>query len=699
MNFLKQKPKYIAFVLASVVLLVFCLLNANVYFPLGSNIMDNSGDGLKNLYTFGYYLKYGDGLLFKGMLYPFGDHITYMDAQPLYVWLIWILDAVFKFKTDNPIVFIHLIILTNIYFAAYFIFLILKHFKTSNLIAIIGTIVIVLLSPQMYRTGDHFALASVGIIPFFWWWRLTITNSARQYFLFSILLSLVGFIHPYLLFMLVLLLLSYEFFRILIFRNKFIYLLFPIISFVLFYGVILLTDTAKNRPVTAWGAKQFSCKWYELLLPLNGIVKDYFTQHIKHIEQGYTEGHAYITVFGIFVLLYLLYNVVKKYNSFFAIKKEENAALLWFLAAIPILLFAFYLPFRWNETLFAPINPFKQFRGTGRFVFVFYYVYLVYVFVVIDKLYHQNKKGFKILFWLMVVITVYDINNAYLYLNIKNTKYGKTDAYNFYKNYTTKLLKNATNIAEYESIIVYPPSTEGTEKVWIDNDWDVKINSFWLSFFSGLPMANIHSSRVDFNDAMEIYQLSGFYTMPKPILQKFNPNKKQLLLLQQNRLNDNIPLVQKATLIDTLDNMALMEIDLKKIKTSTTQATWVDSTYTLIASKWSNTKAGILINNQTNILSVDFINNHYKKIRILFWYTPNYFKNATVPICSLYKLTENNQEYFIKDWRETHTDTYNYKEGWLCIDYELNAEMLSNKLLLKLDGKQFFVKDFSIYAK
>ena len=48
-----------------------------------------------------------------------------------------------------------------------------------------------------------------------------------------------------------------------------------------------------------------------------------------------------------------------------------------------------------------------------------------------------------------------------------------------------------------------------------------------------------------------------------------------------------------------------------------------------------------------------------------------------LPICSLYKLTENNQKYFIKDWRETHTDTYNYKDGWLCIDYELNAEMLS----------------------
>ncbi|HMZ94654.1 MAG TPA: hypothetical protein PLD56_09055, partial [Chitinophagales bacterium] len=194
-----------AFLVGFFVLFLFYVLNIEIFYPIGKNILDGSGDGLKNLYTFGYYLKYGKGLFFNGMLYPFGEHITYVDAQPLYVWLIWLVESIFHFKIENPIIYIHLIVLLNIYFATFFVFLILKHFKVSFFVAFVGTVVIVLLSPQIYRNGDHFALASVVVIPFFWWWRLQITTSNTNYFFYAVTLSLVGFIHPYLLFMVVLL--------------------------------------------------------------------------------------------------------------------------------------------------------------------------------------------------------------------------------------------------------------------------------------------------------------------------------------------------------------------------------------------------------------------------------------------------------------------------------------------------------------
>ncbi len=699
----KIKPSFGAFFTALFVLFIFCILTTEIFFPLGNNIIDGSGDGLKNLYTFSYYLKYGKGLFFNGMLYPFGEHITYVDAQPFYVWLIWLIESVFNFKFENPIIYIHLIILLNIFFAAFFVFLILKYFKVSLFIAFVGTVVIVLLSPQIYRIGDHFALGSIAVIPFFWWWRLQITTSNINYFFYAIILSTVGFIHPYLLFMVVLLLLSYEVLLLLFYKKRTVHFVFPIIAFLLFYSSILWTDTTTDRPKIAWGANAFSSNWYDLLLPINGAIKDFFIKKFPSIVPSYTEGHAYITVFGIFILLISVFYLTRYIYTHKNIKIQRDSIQLWVLAAMPILVFAFYIPFRWNEDFFAFINPFKQFRGTGRFVFVFYFVYMVFVFVYIEKLYHKNQAYvFKVLFWIFCLITMFDIYNTSNYLKNRFDSYGNKDAYNSYKNYTDNLTRKLDNISEYESIIVYPPSTEGTEKLWIDNDWNAKISSFWVSYFTGLPMANVHSSRVSFDNCMQIFQLSGFYTMPKPIVQKFKPNKKQLVLLKTERLNDDIPLVQNAKFIDSINDIALLEIDLNSIGTNKNNGVfWVDSSYTLLEQETFNNgnKSGLLINQTTKILELDLNSKTYNKLRILFWYTPNAFKVSSIPICSMYSIDENNKEIFIKDWRESHTNTYNYKDGWICVDYELSIDNKYKKLRFTINGNQIYLSDFCVYGK
>jgi len=134
-----RQNSFLALFVATCTLFVFYILNVEIFYPIGKNIMDGSGDGLKNLYTFSYYLKYVNGWHFNGMLYPFGDHITYMDAQPLYVWLIRVFESIFNIQTENPVIYIHLILLANIFIAAFFIFLILRHFGVRPLIAFTGT--------------------------------------------------------------------------------------------------------------------------------------------------------------------------------------------------------------------------------------------------------------------------------------------------------------------------------------------------------------------------------------------------------------------------------------------------------------------------------------------------------------------------------------------------------------------------------
>ena len=53
------------------------LFNTRVLTSLG-------GDGTKNLYTFLYHILYEKGTWFHGMNYPYGEHLVFTDAQPLF---------------------------------------------------------------------------------------------------------------------------------------------------------------------------------------------------------------------------------------------------------------------------------------------------------------------------------------------------------------------------------------------------------------------------------------------------------------------------------------------------------------------------------------------------------------------------------------------------------------------------------------
>lgn len=705
MQQIKNRDYIFALICSLSGIFIFILLTYPLYFPIGNRILDASGDGLKNLYTFAYYLKYGNGFTFNGLLYPFGEVVTYMDAQPLYVWIIWFLESTFHFHIENPIIYIHAIILINIQLAFFFIFLILRHFKTGILVSFLASIIIVLLSPQIYRSGDHFALASVAVIPFFWWCYLKISNKQKiHYFIYATGLVFIGFIHPYLILMVVMLLFFYEIIKSIFTKKLRPEIILPIYSMLLFYSILKIIDTKKDRPTTAWGAKEFACKIYDLLLPLNGWLKDYCMAKFPSIIPYYTEGHAYITIFGFFAAIYsvlAIYKLLYKKQTIQSV--PNNDIIIWLSASIPILCFAFYIPFAWNEDLFAIINPFKQFRGTGRFVVVFYFVYLVYSTVVVNKILKNKNKLVNVIMLLALLITMYDVYNSSKYLKMRYDMYGKENVYNFYKEYTNKLFSNIKDINKYESIIVYPPSTEGTEKLWIDNDWTAKINSFWVSYFSGLPMANVHSSRVSFDDCMKIYQLSGFYNMPKNIIDKFNPEKKQLILLKNERLQDDIPLIKNAHFVNSVEDISLLEIDLSTLRnTDPTKTTWIDTSYTFLAKNNFNTSKDtcLLIQKNTDVLNVKLNETRYfKSLRILFWYTPNLIKNSSVPICSMYSIDKHQEQNFIKDWREIHTNTYNFKDNWLCVDYELPIDSTVKNILFKLDGNNFYVDNFEVYGR
>ena len=81
-------------VLISLMLVAMALLLGDLLWHPNHYLFATGGDGLKNYFTAAWYVRYDNWLHFTGINYPFGEHITYTDAQPLLAYVLRGLDRI-----------------------------------------------------------------------------------------------------------------------------------------------------------------------------------------------------------------------------------------------------------------------------------------------------------------------------------------------------------------------------------------------------------------------------------------------------------------------------------------------------------------------------------------------------------------------------------------------------------------------------
>ena len=153
---------YSVFTIAFAILFLFynkVLLNLNNY------VFAPTGDGIKNYYTYMFQAKYGDSFWnFKGMNYPFYEHIVYTDAHPLLAFIVGKLGL-----AEYGVGILNFLMLISYPIAAVIIHSILKHYKVSSIWAFLGALSICFLSPQIFRLTGHLSLSYVFAIPLMWY--------------------------------------------------------------------------------------------------------------------------------------------------------------------------------------------------------------------------------------------------------------------------------------------------------------------------------------------------------------------------------------------------------------------------------------------------------------------------------------------------------------------------------------------------
>jgi hypothetical protein len=544
---------------AAIAVVVLFLLFPQAILHPNTFLFGGGGDGLKNATTFLYHLKFGDGLHYQGMNYPYGEHAAFADAQVALLWPLVKMAKVFPVIKNYGLAFLNFAMLLNIVLSAYIFCKIIRHYGTLNVLAVVGAIFITFFSPQIFRMFGHYALSYSALFGLAWWFLIQLQSGNRRFALYiSILLFIGGLLHFYHaviigMFLLCAFLLKSVATSI---RKEF---LFGMLATVAGIAAVLLfnkiTDTIIDRPNNPWGF--FAC---------NAYIRSVFLPHpndllafgdMKHDLRGFSEGFAYIGVIG---LLFTSICLIRFFR--FGIKKQldyTNFDVPVILASVIVLLFSMNFPWVLGLEFVVDYVPFlKQFRSTGRFAWVFFYVVNVFAFVNLNSIWNYlstKHKAWQALSILIALLACSEFSHRLwrIHGEYKNQIY----SYNMFLG--SEAIKgvhsNKVHPKDYQAILVLPFFHVGSEKFGIEDGASI-YEGLRNSLLNQLPLINVMMSRTSLSQSLKTVQLLSENASNKLWLNDVKDDRPILLLHANKTLEpQQNKLLQYATLIDSAQNV------------------------------------------------------------------------------------------------------------------------------------------------
>lgn len=552
-----------AFGLGCVIILAFY---GRFVFSPNNYLFSEGGDGLKNYYTFAWHINYDSSYThFRGMNYPYGEHVVFTDNQPLisniarFVHLNITPVGHYAIGINNLLLFVGLLITVLVLYKLLFA---LTH---NPRIAVAGAIVLAMLSPQINRFNGHFALAYCFVIPLFIWWMYKFFHQPnwRTSRAMGIMMLLLLFVHVYYLVIIGALLLSMwlvilisESPRINIFTaipHLFIQLALP---FVVYFIWLKVTDNVADRPTQPYGIVEYAAYWEGLLLPLDF---EYFKplKAALGVRKVSVETIAYA---GFPALLFILWGIISGIRGIFRRRKRVivptnkiietpynqrfMVALLW--AVCIVFVYAAFVPYLFNIPAISKyLGLLKQFRSLGRLLWVvFYGLNIFIIWYVYQKTRHKIKLvwvPYALLLVFAVEGTIFNIHNSALINNPYEVN---------------KWTPNKVNANNYKSIIPLPFFHEGSENIGTtpSNDKIVE-QSLLLSMQTGIPLNAVKMSRTSLSETLQQLEMGYEYAqIPRPML---GGVKKPFLLLQYISDSTTLPELTEMQPIATTDSFRL----------------------------------------------------------------------------------------------------------------------------------------------
>ena len=524
--------------------------------------MGESEDGAKNFFTLAFHIEHSDSFWwFDGMNYPFGEHVMYTDNQPLLAAFLKILNWVFPIA-DNLSFLLPIILLLSFLGGAYFLFKILQTAGGPDWFSILASIGIIFLSPQWMRLKGHYSLAHGIIIPLmlFAAWKFYSTKS--KWWL-AIIPLLAGFIHPYFLVMLslfagvYLVLMLVKNGQLLKFKAWLYAVLIPAIPLIVFQGLMWMTDTVGDRPDVPYGYLFYRATLSSVFIPLDLPHGAFFYKNIEGIYQPAQEGNFYVGGFGIICSLlglvaWFLSKKMRSSNTF-------TFAFIALIASLPVLFLALGLPFtHWRfEHLLEEAGPLRQFRGIGRFTFVFFYALNLFAAVTISH-YLKTKSKAAITASLFALLILFS-EGAYFSREVNELTQDGSDQF-------ANNVWRDPDFSSFSAILPLPFYHTGSENFRTVETLPIMTSSMSLSFASGLPLVSVQMSRTSLSQSLQTVSLVGERLVSSEIIHQ-HENEHWLLMIDPNieLPYHQTKLVASATFVFEQDGYQLFDLHAKTL--------------------------------------------------------------------------------------------------------------------------------------
>ena len=594
---LKEKYKiHTGFIFVFILTLIFIfsfygkiLINPNGY------LFCSGGDGIKNYYTYGYYIANNkSNLNFEGYNYPYGDHILYTDNHPIVAFSMRYISKIFPCIKDYSIGIINFLMIISLLICSLLIYLILIELKVKTLLAVLSSIAISVLSPQILRLTCHLALSYSFCIPLTWYLLIKYEKkeSKLKYSIFLFINNSIWFfVHAYLgiiaasfifTYLIIKFLLEYKTItkKIRYFLFLFIQVVAPILLFRLF---LLFTDNHTGRTNNPYGFFEYNAGVESIFIPTIGPLRSIWNYLIPNIQQNY-EGWAYIGfVSELMILLYFIVSIIKiiknkslKYKEKYLSNKHLKIALI---CSIVFFLFSMGYPFNFTYDSFSMkglLNYFsilKQFRGTGRFAWIFFFIINIFsIFIInyiINYLYTHKKK---IIAYLIILTTTgFIFAEGLPYHQAISKEITITPNLFDFKQLdeTTRKAINSINIKKYQAIIPLPYYSNGSENYGkLATDKIYKLSDI-ISFHTGLPILSSYMTRTSIWESKNIIQVISPSYYKKDIIKDLPSDKPFLIIFSNEYLTPTEEvLLNRGTLLYDCKEFKLLEISKEKLFTN-----------------------------------------------------------------------------------------------------------------------------------
>jgi hypothetical protein len=571
------------------------------------HMLGGGGDGFKNYMTSAWHVAHDTSYVhYRGMNYPFGEHVLFTDNQPLISAALQWWSRHISDLSDQSVGIFNVLLVLSMAFGAMVLFLLLRKLHLPVWYAGLGALAIAFLSPQYNRFDGHFALAHTWVFPLI---LLLLCRYEERYsrryqsLLIGVTVWLAAQIHFYYFGLAALFLGLYTLYQVIRaprlrnIRTRLSHLVVMVLlPFVLLNVWIHWSHYATDRPASPYGFSYYIGYWEGVFLPYESWpLYGWIDRNIVSIRRINPEAWQYAGMVATLFSLWVLFRRFRLFGSgwddapYHRVHKDFLRGI--FVAAVVLLIFACGFPFviKGLEGLVEYFGPLKQFRGLGRFTWAFYYVINVLALYAAWN-YARRFTGIRggRAPWLRWVIALLPlalmIYEAAYFQTHKTLVLGPNYANREQVAADPGHWLNKVDFSKYQAILPLPYYHVGSENIWLDYGADHFRKTQMAAYHSGTPDMGVNMSRTPLGETVRSVQLA-LEPLTVPEMLNELPDNRPLALLMEPGSWDAVRrrheyLVMKALPVYEDAEVKIMSLSPDSIRPAVLQyLRWVEGDY------------------------------------------------------------------------------------------------------------------------